>query len=221
RYEDHLSFWRSEPDGGQANAIATGLGMATGQIYCWLNSDDILLPGALRAIGALFKRHPRVDFFFGNRLLIDEGGAVIGWHMWPWRLTRAHWALGQSLAQEACFWTRRIYEEVGGINPEKFFIMDYDLFFRMWRKGRFQKTAQFLGCLRQHDQTKNSQHADVWKRELAEATATYGLREPGYMASRLLNRTDRLELAVERWLAKGQWEQVQKIGLQWRVLNHR
>lgn len=197
RYAPHLTSWRSERDGGQADAIATGFERATGEILCWLNSDDIFLPGALRTAGAMFRRHPRTDFVYGNRLVIDRSGAVIGRHIWPWRLTAAHWSLGQSLAQEACFWTRELYDKAGGLDRSKFFIMDYDLFFRMWRAGTFRKTSAFLGCLRIHEETKNTRHVDVWQRELAEARLRFGLRQPGYVGARVLNRTDRLQLWLE------------------------
>src|ERR1051325_5733493 len=50
RYEQHLAFWVSEPDRGQSHAINKGLTMATGQIMCWLNSDDYYLPGTLETV---------------------------------------------------------------------------------------------------------------------------------------------------------------------------
>src|SRR6266699_3928213 len=54
RYASRLAFWRSEKDGGQAEAIAKGFQRATGDILCWLNSDDLFLPGALRAVAEVF-----------------------------------------------------------------------------------------------------------------------------------------------------------------------
>ena len=79
--------------------------------------------------------------------------------------------------------------------------MDYDLFFRMWRAGRFRKTTAFLGALRQHEETKNARHRDVWQREFEEAKARFGLRDPGYIRIRLLNRIDRLQRFFERLMA--------------------
>jgi GT2 family glycosyltransferase len=195
-----LTYWHSRKDAGQADAIATGFEMATGEIYCWLNSDDILLPGALQFVGDFFRRHPRADFLYGNRIVIDREGREIGRHVWPWHLTRAHWAVGQPLAQECCFWRRALYEKVGGIDRSRFFVMDYDLFFRMWCAGRFRKTSRFLGALRQHQETKNARHADIWRRELEEAKARFGLREPGYLGLRLLNHWDRLQRLAETLL---------------------
>lgn len=216
RYAPHLTYWRSERDDGQAAAIAAGFAMATGEIYCWLNSDDILLPGALRTVGALFRRRPRMDVLYGNRLVIDRDGAVTGRHIWPWRLTRAHWALGQSMAQEATFWRRSAYEAAGGLDPSKFFIMDYDLFFRMWRRGGFAKTSAYLGCLRIHEETKNTRHVDIWQRELGEARTRYGLKLPGYIGSRLLNRSDRLQLWLEQRLTRNSKPRRGRWGMVWK-----
>ena len=202
RYAPWLTHWQSQKDDGQSAAIASGFARATGDIYCWLNSDDIFLPGALHTVGAFFARHPRVDVLYGNRIVIDRHGREIDRHIWPAILTRAHWSLGQPLAQECCFWRADLYRKVGGIDPTRFFIMDYDLFFRMWRTGRFQKTPAFLGCIRIHEETKNTKHAGIWRRELAEARVRYGLREPGWLGARLLNRFDRVQLFVERRRAR-------------------
>lgn len=200
RYGPQLAYWHSSKDGGQADAIATGFEMATGEILCWLNSDDVLLPGSLHTVGDFFRRHPHADVLYGNRMVIDRHGQEIGRHTWPWLLTRFHWALGQPLAQECCFWRRRIYDRAGGIDRSKFFIMDYDLFYRMSRLTRFCKSAAYLGCIRQHDATKNSQHQDIRIRELAEAVAHYGIPQPGPLTRRLMNRLDGLQIALEQWI---------------------
>ena len=197
RYAPWLTHWRSGRDDGQAAAIAEGFAIATGDVYCWLNSDDVFLPGALRKAGEFFARHPGVDFLYGNRIVIDRAGEEIDRHFWPAVLTRAHWALGQPMAQECCFWRASIYQRVGGIDPTRFFIMDWDLFFRMWRAGNFHKSPEFFGAIRIHDESKNTRYQDVRERELAEARARYGLREPGWLKLRLLNRSDRLQRWVE------------------------
>jgi glycosyltransferase involved in cell wall biosynthesis len=202
RYSSRLVYWHSRPDGGQADAIASGFDMATGDILCWLNSDDVLLPGALSHVAAIFRDSPRTKFVYGNRLVIDEQGNVIGRHRWPHVLNRYHWALGQYLAQECAFWRRDLYEQVGGLDRQRFFIMDYDLFYRMWRVARFRKTSKFLGCIRVHPETKNARHQETREREMREARQTYALHEPTRITLALMSRFDRLQLWAEETLER-------------------
>lgn len=196
-YADKINYWQSQKDGGQAAAISTGFERATGDIFCWLNSDDILLPGALKRVANAFEDHPNVDFFYGDRRVINAAGEDQGEHRWPLIVTSYHWALGQPMAQECCFWRRELYQAVGGINKNLFFVMDYDLFYRMWLVGRFKKISQHLGCIRFHTEAKNAVAKDVWVRELANATERYKLKAPGYFVSRVLARFDRLQLFFE------------------------
>src|ERR1700730_11562481 len=48
--ESELSFWRSEPDQGQAAAINEGFAHSSGVILGWLNSDDLYTPGTFSAV---------------------------------------------------------------------------------------------------------------------------------------------------------------------------
>ena len=57
KYKKHLACWVSEPDNGQAHAINKGLKIATGGIFNWLNSDDYLEPGALKAVAHAFLKN--------------------------------------------------------------------------------------------------------------------------------------------------------------------
>src|ERR1700709_2248226 len=56
RFQEHLAFAHSGPDGGQAAAINAGMQKADGEIVAWLNGDDVLLPGALAYVAAFFER---------------------------------------------------------------------------------------------------------------------------------------------------------------------
>lgn len=113
KYEDKLAWWISEPDGGHAEAIRKGFDKATGEILAWLCSDDAYLPGALCAVGEVFRSRSDADVVYGNAHIIDGQG----------RFTRELRAVPYSrlavfthlnLHQPSTFWTRSVYERVGG-----------------------------------------------------------------------------------------------------------
>src|SRR4030081_2425318 len=62
RYEDRLTFWVSEKDRGQVHAINKGLEQATGDIFAFINSDDVYLPGTFAAVAEHFAEHPASEW---------------------------------------------------------------------------------------------------------------------------------------------------------------
>jgi glycosyltransferase involved in cell wall biosynthesis len=156
-YSDRLSGWESAPDGGQSHAINLGFAKTSGEIMAWLNSDDILLPGALACVVDYFVRHPEVDVVYGNRLLIDENDMEIGCWILPGHDGKAlSWA--DYVPQETLFWRRSLWERVGGKIDESFrFAMDWDLLVRFRDAGaRFAHIPRFLGAFRIHEHQKTS-----------------------------------------------------------------
>src|SRR5262249_27220870 len=76
KYQDRLT-WTSEPDDGQSDAINKGLHRATGEVVGWLNSDDVLYPGALERVVAVFRDQPSVEWLHGRCEIIDAEDHVI------------------------------------------------------------------------------------------------------------------------------------------------
>ena len=157
KHEDRLARWASEKDGGQSDALNTGFGYATGDIMAYLNSDDLLLPGALHYVARYFATHPDIDVVYGHRVLIDEYDQEIGrWVMPPHDDDVLSWA--DYIPQETMFWRRSIWEKAGGrIDTDFKFAMDWDLILRFREAGaRIVRLPRFMGAFRIHPHQKTS-----------------------------------------------------------------
>jgi FkbM family methyltransferase len=157
RFDPVLTRWASEKDDGQADAINRGFRDTTGEVMAWLNSDDLLLPGALAYVSRFFVEHPDVDVVYGNRLMIDAADLQIGeWILPP------HDDLALTLAdfvpQETLFWRRRVWDAVGGrVDPEFGYALDWDLLLRFRDAGaRMVRLPRYLGAFRVHDEQKTT-----------------------------------------------------------------
>ncbi|TBO30192.1 glycosyltransferase [Aquabacterium lacunae] len=130
RHAGDLAYWVSEKDRGQTHALQKGFERATGEILGWLCSDDLLLPGALQAVGEFFRDHPDVDMVYGDALWIDAQGRYIRPKKeMPWSRFVFLFDFNY-IAQPSCFWRRRLHDKVGGLQEKWNLNMDSDLWLR-------------------------------------------------------------------------------------------
>lgn len=192
RHEKQLAYWVSEPDQGQTDALAKGFARSNGEVMGWLCSDDLLLPGALHAVGRYFAEHPQVDWLYGDALWIDAAGQPIRPKKeMPW--SRTVFLFDHNyLAQPSVFWRRSLYEKVGGLRREWNLAMDADLWLRFARVSRPQHLAQYLSCMRFYPEQKTRALKPAGRKEdealrLREAPLLAGLpRGPTRAAARLM-----------------------------------
>jgi glycosyltransferase involved in cell wall biosynthesis len=155
RYRRYFAHVESAKDGGQADAVARGFAHTSGEIMAYLNSDDVLAPGALDFVANFFADNPHVDALYSHRVFIDENNRVESYWLLPehcdWMMTRWDY-----IPQETSFWRRRFYEQVGGIDPSFQFALDYDLFVRFMEQGRMERVDRFLGAFRRHASSKTA-----------------------------------------------------------------
>ena len=205
KYKKWLSYWETAPDEGPANAINRGFSKATGKIFAWLNSDDLLLPGCLEIVGRTMSKKPKVDFLYGDRISADAETNIIGVHFSRSIIGRFHWAYCSPLAQECCFWRRRLHEKAGKLREDIKTIHDHELFMRMWKTGgKFLKIPNFLGIYRNHQATLTNDKSDVMKQEIQKIIKEEGLSTSGKMESaislfiRLQYRYEQLSALLRR-----------------------
>jgi glycosyltransferase involved in cell wall biosynthesis len=126
-----------EKDSGQTDALAVGFAQASGDVFSWLNADDVLEPGALKQVAAAFEAHPEAAIVSGSCLRIGPDGAILDAIPTPPRpefdqLLRHP----TNLAQPATFFRAEAYRQVGGLNRRYDLAMDVDLWFRLARSGK-------------------------------------------------------------------------------------
>jgi ADP-heptose:LPS heptosyltransferase/GT2 family glycosyltransferase len=162
QHAERLHAWASEKDAGQADAIRRGFarvegGLGPDDAMAWLNSDDLLAPGALGFVGRYFAEHPEVDVIYGHRIIIDENDGEVGrWVMPHHDPETLEWI--DYVPQETLFWRKRAWDRAGGIDPTFQFALDWDLLARFQQAGcRMVRVPRFLGAFRVHSAQKTSQ----------------------------------------------------------------
>lgn len=145
RYDSYLSYWVSEPDEGQSNALNKGFRKATGDILAWLNSDDCYLPETLLRVAITFDRYA-TDMVAGGCELrlgynptpfkVHHTALPVGQdvHLPLERLLDIEqgWQTGEFFYQPEVFWTRELWQRAGGyVREDLFYSMDYELWLRM------------------------------------------------------------------------------------------
>ncbi|HZP19236.1 MAG TPA: methyltransferase domain-containing protein [Bauldia sp.] len=134
--ESSVKLIKSYGDRGMYDAIATGFSAATGEIFCYLNSDDLFEPGSLPSIGRYFAAHPEVNIIYHDDILLHEHGWRFANRPQPKRVGFADLLAGHILYQDGVFFRRRAYETVGGMSRDLRLAGDFDLWLRLAERFR-------------------------------------------------------------------------------------
>jgi glycosyltransferase involved in cell wall biosynthesis len=165
KYADRLTWWISEPDGGQAEAINKGFTKATGEIVAWLNSDDLYAPGAIKEATAFLSENPQIGLVYGNAVSFDQEGVPLN------DLKFESWGLKELVAfniicQPAVFFRRDVLEKAGYLNESYHLLLDHEFWLRMARKTRIQHIEREWAFARHHPDAKNVSRANEFSDEV-------------------------------------------------------
>jgi glycosyltransferase involved in cell wall biosynthesis len=180
RHEKEISWWVSEKDKGQAEAINKGFQRAGGEIIGWLNSDDTYQPGVLRDVVDVFGTDPTIALVYGDVRAIDETGGVIN------HICYGDWRLGDLMefniiGQPAVFFRRRSLRNAGYLDPNYHLLLDHHLWLRIAQQGNMVHISREWASARFHREAKNISSASLFGEEayriLAWMEDDPGLRE--------------------------------------------
>lgn len=168
KYEPWLTYWVSEPDRGQSHAINKGFKHATGDVLCWLNSDDYYLPDALLTVGRMLAEGKGNYALTGHCLKVYQDGrpAVELEGRYENRRRLLQYWKGYQMHQPATFWRREVFEQVGWLDEELHLIMDFDYWAKISRHFDFINVDCALVCCNYHTEAKTGDdykqyHADL------------------------------------------------------------
>lgn len=170
RYEADLAQVICEPDNGHADALNKGFRASTGEIMGWINSDDILHPGALSAVAAVFKTHPDIDWITGRPTSMAENGEM-NWvgRARPW--SRPRFLAGDCMwiQQESTFWRRRLWEAAGSQLDTRYSVAnDFELWTRFFRYAELFSFDRPLGCFRHRTGQRSVMFRSLYEKEADE-----------------------------------------------------
>lgn len=206
-YSSRLT-WISERDRGQAHAINKGFRLSKGEIVAWLNSDDILLPGAItRAVNAFAGAPPGMGAIYGEGCLMDREGrftrrfpATEAFNLW--KLVY----LSDYVLQQSTFFRRAAVEEINWLDEELHYALDWDLLIRLGKRFGLHYVPEYFGALREYPEAKSFAGGRARIEEIRRVLERHtGLkRAPGYWTYGLQARQDawkeRLEKRSSTWL---------------------
>jgi glycosyltransferase involved in cell wall biosynthesis len=200
KYAAWLTYWVSEPDQGQSDAINKGFRKGSGGILAWLNADDLYEPGAVPAAAQAFSDHPDAVLLYGDCANIDPEGK-----MFSLSRSRAYdrdrlircWP--NFIPQPTAFFRRSAFEAAAGLDLSLRFAMDYDLWIRLGALGSAVYLPRTLARFRVHSGSKTGAGPVTYWPEMRRVSRRHGggfwspmyithLRDRAYLFRQALKR---------------------------------
>ena len=173
-YDDTLAYWVSARDGGQPAAWNAGVKRARGQLFGFLNSDDLYLPGGLDEMARLAESRTDAEWLLGGTLFFGPG-------------SEGRWFPGASpqtasdvlyqqvyVPQPGHFWRRSLMERVGDVDETLQYSFDLDYLVRCMLAGaKAASTARMVAAFRMHGESKAVTMQDIQRKDTAAIESRY------------------------------------------------
>lgn len=160
KYRTEIKLF-SGRDNGQSDAINKGIKRSTGEIICYLNSDDYLMPGSLFKVAGFFSGNGQAKWLTAKCRIVNESGIEI--RKWvtlyknfflKYVRSKSVFNIVQFISQPSTFWKRELTESVGLFDVGLHYDMDYDYWLRIWQKFPLYYLDEYLSSYRVHQSSK-------------------------------------------------------------------
>ena len=213
KHKEKIAHYESERDLGHYNAINKGMAKAKGKVLMWINSDDILHPGALKTIEEAYKNNPKMHIFTGIKNEINASGIInfievdkIFWSHSKLLEIKLEENDSEFLQQESTFFTREIWERYSGLNEEYKLASDYDFWLKITKNNPICIVDAMIGSFRRHDKNRSILQSKKYQEEAQLIRKKYKERndarekseEPETMMARINNITIHTSLYKKR-----------------------
>ena len=175
KYADRISYWVSEKDKGQYDAINKGFAHTTGEIMGWINSSDLLYPWTLHIVGEIFEQNPHISWIHGLPSNMSHGTAPQSVYNAPEKnifdVLSGNYA---GIQQESCFWRRSLWEKAGGaLDINIRYAGDFNLWLKFFEHAELYYVNTILGGFRFHDVRRGGYSTDHYGNEVKAVFKEY------------------------------------------------
>lgn len=178
KWQTNFAGYRSHPDAGQAAAINEAISKGSAPYVCWLNSDDWLLPGCFRMLLDALTKNPTSPAAYGKVWNIQEKNAKCT-PVWVEPFAEKRLATRCIISQPATLIKRSAWEALGGVDPNLHMAMDYDLWWRLYKKfGPLVMVDEVLAVNREHNATKTNTKRGLHYQEAISIVKKYHGKVP-------------------------------------------
>jgi glycosyltransferase involved in cell wall biosynthesis len=179
KYSNKISYWHSKPDKGQADAINQGIHLSSGEVICWLNSDDMYLPGTLLDVGRRFcGRTEQSYLIYGSAITLQQKNGESSSIVQPGATTNVSFdafdlTYYDYITQPSSFWTRKLWQATGELNINYKYVLDWEWFIRAAQTSQFEYVPRFYSIYRQHPLHKTGNGGKERRQEIFDVVKTY------------------------------------------------
>jgi len=174
KYQGHMKYWVSEPDGGQTEAIRKGFAKISGDIVGWINSDDSYYSkNVIRKVADVFKSNPDINICYGDNIYIDENDSVLYLRKAFPFYSKKLLSIWNYIHQPTVFFRKKILDEFQ-LDSGLHYIMDYEYWLQISNRYKFKYVNSIISASRWHTNCKTISNAQAFYDELEKVHSRIG-----------------------------------------------